>query len=130
MSCIFASRESGNRPNRIALAKKSNLLTVVDVDGQDSGDRRSLPLDEINCSEAWKVGFDRWRMPLVQASAHATAAIATAYGVGFAVGQLLLVTLIGVVISFANVGCVFLRSPLHGKKKGKRASGAVKVPVD
>jgi len=75
-------------------------------------------------SEVGTVEFDRWRKPLLQASAPVTAAIATAYGVGFAVGQPFLVTLAGVLVSAAILAFVLIRSPWHGKKQDQGASGA------
>jgi hypothetical protein len=74
-------------------------------------------------SEAWTVEFERWRKPLLQASAPVTMAIATAYGVGFAVGQPFLVTLVGVLVSAAILAFVLIRSPWYGKRQDQGASG-------
>ncbi len=62
-------------------------------------------------SEAGTAAFERWRAPLLQASAPVTIVIAMAYGIGFALGQLLPATLVGVLVS-AGILAVFLtRSP-------------------
>ena len=74
-------------------------------------------------SEAWTIEFERWRRPLLQASAPVTMAIATAYGVGFAVGQPLLLTLAGVLVAAAILAFVFIRSPWRGKQQDQGASG-------
>ena len=76
-------------------------------------------------SEAGTVEFDLWRKPFLQASAPVTVAIATAYGVGFAVGQPFLVSLAGVLVSAAILAFVLIRSPWHGKEQDQGASGAV-----
>jgi hypothetical protein len=73
--------------------------------------------------EAGTAGFDRWRMPLVQASAPVTISIATGYGVGFAMGQPLLATLVGVFIGVGILALVLIRSPWHGEERGQDASG-------
>ena len=75
-------------------------------------------------SEAWTVEFERWRKPLLQASAPVTMAIATGYGVGFAVGQPFLLTLAGVLVSAAILAFVLIRSPWHGKEPEQSASEA------
>jgi hypothetical protein len=54
-------------------------------------------------------------MPFVQASAPVTISIATAYGVGFALGQPVLMTLVGVLVGVAILAFVLIRSPWHGK---------------
>jgi 4-amino-4-deoxy-L-arabinose transferase-like glycosyltransferase len=75
-------------------------------------------------SEAWTVEFERWRRPLLQASAPVTMAIATAYGVGFAVGQPLLLTLVGVLVSAVILAFVLIQSPWHGQEQDQGAGGA------
>ena len=76
-------------------------------------------------SEAGTVEFERWRKPFLQASAPVTVAIATAYGVGFAVGQPFLVSSAGVLVAATILAFVLIRSPWHGKKQDQGASGAV-----
>jgi hypothetical protein len=72
--------------------------------------------------EAGTAEFDLWRMPLVQASAPVTIAIATGYGVGFALGKPLLLTLAGVLVGGAILAVVLARSPWHGREQGSGAS--------
>ena len=79
--------------------------------------------------EAGTVTFDRWRMPLVQASAPVTIAIATGYGVGFGVGQPLLLTLAGVLVGVAILAVVLVRSPWHGEQRDQGAGGFRQRPT-
>jgi 4-amino-4-deoxy-L-arabinose transferase-like glycosyltransferase len=64
-------------------------------------------------AETGTVEFDRWRSPLLQASAPLTISISTAYGLGFALGQPWLLTLLGAAIGIGIVVSALSRSPLH-----------------
>jgi 4-amino-4-deoxy-L-arabinose transferase-like glycosyltransferase len=59
------------------------------------------------------VEFDQWRAPLGGAAGFVTAIIATAFGLGYAIDQPGLVTLIGILLSFVVLFVVLQRSPLH-----------------
>ncbi len=63
--------------------------------------------------EAGTVAFEQWRMPLVQSTAPLTIAVSTAYGLGFAVGQPWLLTLLGAIVGVGIVVAALGRSPLH-----------------
>ncbi len=64
-------------------------------------------------AEAGTVAFDRWREPLLQISGPLAIVISTGYGVGFALEQLWLLTLLGVALDIGIVVFVLSRSPLH-----------------
>ena len=66
-------------------------------------------------SEAGSAAFARSRAPLLQAAAPVTIAIATAYGIGFALGQPLLLTLVGVLASVVILAFVLKRSHRHDR---------------
>jgi hypothetical protein len=57
--------------------------------------------------------FDRWRLPLAQSTAPQTIIVSTAFGLGFALGQTLLVTTLGVLIGVVIVALFLKRSPYH-----------------
>jgi hypothetical protein len=76
-------------------------------------------------SETGTVEFTRWRLPLTQAMAPVAITISTAYGVGFAVGQPLLVTLAGIAVCVAILAFVLARSPWRGREQDQGAGGAV-----
>ena len=60
----------------------------------------------------------------MQGSAPVVISIATAYGIGFALGQPLLVTLVGVLVGVAILAFVLVRSPGHEIGRGQGASRA------
>ena len=64
-------------------------------------------------SEAGSTSFENWRAALLQVSAPITIVLATAFGLGFALGQAWLVIGIGVLISFAVLGAALKRSQYH-----------------
>jgi hypothetical protein len=104
------------------LQNVANLARPALLIGFLAADRRAEALPH---SEAGTVDFDRWRMPLVQASAPVTISIATAYGIGFALGQPLLVTLVGAVVGIAILAFMLRRSPWHEMGRDRGASGAI-----
>jgi len=76
-------------------------------------------------SDAFTPQFELWRAPLLQSVAIVTAVVATAFGVGFAVGQLLLVSTLGTIAASALATIILARSPAHkhaGKTPLTRAS--------
>jgi 4-amino-4-deoxy-L-arabinose transferase-like glycosyltransferase len=64
-------------------------------------------------SESGTEEFDRWRAPLAQAAGLATACVATAFGIAYAVNHPILITLLGTAIGFAVVMVTLLRAPQH-----------------
>ena len=64
-------------------------------------------------SEVSTSAFENWRVALLQVAAPITIIIATAFGLGFALGQAWLVSGIGVLICFVNLGAALKRSQYH-----------------
>ena len=64
-------------------------------------------------SEVESAAFENWRTALLQVSAPITIIVATGFGLGFAIGQAGLFTLIGVLISFVILWLALRRSPEH-----------------
>ncbi len=62
--------------------------------------------------------FEPWRVPLLQSVGIATPIIATAFAVGFAVGQTLLISAAGTVAAAAVIALFLARSPLHTQTGG------------
>jgi Family of unknown function (DUF6790) len=62
-------------------------------------------------SEAQTPRFDLWRAPLLQASAVVTAIVATAFGIGFAFDEPLLVSALGAIAASASLAVILARSP-------------------
>ena len=60
-----------------------------------------------------QIEFEHWRMPLLQSSGPLTIAVSVAYGLGFAVDQPWLLTLLGAAVGAAFVVVALARSPLH-----------------
>ena len=113
---------TGNLAPGNTLQNVANLVRPALLIGFLAASRRAEALPH---PEAGTAGFDRWRMPLVKAAAPVTISIATGYGVGFAMGQPLLATLIGILVGAAILAVVLIRSPWHGRQRGRDASGAV-----
>ncbi len=80
---------TGNLAPGNTLQNAANLLRPALLIGFLAASRRAERSPD---SEAGTPAFERWRRPLLQASAPVTIVIATAYGIGFAVGQPLLAT--------------------------------------
>ncbi len=64
-------------------------------------------------AEAGTEAFDRWRVPLLQISGPLAIVISTGYGVGFALDQLGLLTLLGAAVGIGIVIYALVRSPWH-----------------
>ncbi len=64
-------------------------------------------------TEIGTAAFDNWRIALNQATAPVTVLISTAFGIGFAIDNPWLITLIGVVIATAVLMFILARSPEH-----------------
>ena len=98
----------GNSIQNVGNLLKPTLLIVLLV-----ASRRA---EKVPGSEAGTGDFDRWRMPLVQASAPLTIVIATAYSLGYALGQPWLITSLGVLLGAVILAIVLARSPSHHLK--------------
>ena len=64
-------------------------------------------------SESGTSDFDQWRQPLGLAAGIITAVVATGFGLGFAIGQPTLLTMIGIIISLVILIVLISRSPWH-----------------
>jgi len=64
-------------------------------------------------SEANTIEFDLWRQPFGMAAGVITATVATGFGLGYAVGQETVLTLVGIGISLLTLLLVIQRSPTH-----------------
>ena len=102
--------ETGNLAPGNTVQNIINLLKPVLLIGFLVASRRA----EANPgSEAHSPEFDQWRAPLGGAAGIITALVAAAFGLGFGIGQPVLITLIGILLSFAVLFIILLRSPLH-----------------
>ena len=64
-------------------------------------------------SETGTTEFDHWRQPLGMAAGIATAIVATGFGLGFAIGQPTLLTIIAIITSLAVLVVIISRSSGH-----------------
>lgn len=64
-------------------------------------------------SEAGSAAFEQWRQPLIQLSGIATACIASAFGIGFALDRAAPATLLGLLLSLGLLVDVVRRAPRH-----------------
>jgi hypothetical protein len=60
--------------------------------------------------------FDNWRGPLGHAVGLVTACVASAFGIGFAMNQPVVITIFGTLVGFAIVLVILRRSPSHQLK--------------
>lgn len=67
-------------------------------------------------SETRTAEFDNWRGALTQAVGFVTACVATAFGIGFAINQPVMITLFGTLIGCVIVVVILRRSPIHQVK--------------
>lgn len=70
-------------------------------------------LESESGSEAKSSEFEQWRGSLMEAAGIATACVATAFGIGFALNLPVLITLLGTLVSIAAVITILNRSPWH-----------------
>jgi 4-amino-4-deoxy-L-arabinose transferase-like glycosyltransferase len=64
-------------------------------------------------SDANTPQFEAWRIPLLQSVAFSTGIVSTAFGVGYAIGQPLLVSIIGTSVAVVITAILLARSPTH-----------------
>jgi hypothetical protein len=64
-------------------------------------------------------------MPLVQSSGFVIAIVATAFGLGFALGQPWLITLLGILLGIGVMARILIRSPWHELSWSKSAGRTV-----
>jgi len=102
--------ETGNLAPGNTIQNFSNLVRPVLLIGFLIAARRAESKPE---SEAGTAEFDQWRQPLDMAAGIVTAVVATGFGLGFAFGQPVLFTMIGIITSLVILVVVILRSPWH-----------------
>ena len=102
--------QTGNLAPGNTLQNVSNLLRPALLIGFLVAARRAEAKPE---SETGTPEFERWRQPFLQAAGIDTAVVATAFALGFGVGQPVLLTLLGIIVAFAILAVITLRSPLH-----------------
>jgi len=101
---------TGNLAPGNSLQNVSNLLRPALLIWALVADRRAEANPQ---AEVGTIEFDRWRMPLVQSSAPLAISISVAYGLGYALGQPWVLTLLGGAIGVGIVTFVLVRSPWH-----------------
>lgn len=74
------------------------------------GSRRA---EQSSNSESHSAHFDAWRAPLLRLVAIVTVLVATSFGLGFAIGQLLAISVLGIIISSAVTAIILAKSPTH-----------------
>ena len=102
--------QTGNLAPGNTIQNISNLLKPTLLIGFLVASRRAEAKPD---SEAHTSEFDQWRAPLGGAAGIVTALIATAFGLGFGIGKPVLITLSGILLSFAVLLIILLRSPKH-----------------
>jgi 4-amino-4-deoxy-L-arabinose transferase-like glycosyltransferase len=105
--------ETGNLAPGNTVQNFANLVRPALLIGFLAASRRAerSPASEVHMAE-----FEIWRLPRVQAAGWMTAAVATGFGVGFAIDQTLLLTLLGVVVGSGLVALVIYRAPQEAKQ--------------
>lgn len=69
-------------------------------------------------SETGNTEFDQWRQPFGMAAGIVTAVVATGFGLGFAIGQPTLLTMLAIIISLLLLVVILHRSPWHQLRWG------------
>lgn len=110
--------QTGNLAPGNTVQNFANLMKPILLIGFLVASRRSerSPGSEVHTTE-----FEIWRRPRVQAAGWMTACVATGFGVGFAVDQTLIVTLLGVIVGSGLVAYVISRAPLEAHQGAPRA---------
>ncbi|MGD2049775.1 MAG: hypothetical protein PVH03_09775 [Chloroflexota bacterium] len=98
------------------LVKPALLIVILATDRREE----ASPHSEANTPK-----FDHWRMPLVQSSGFVIAIVATAFGLGFALGQPWLITLLGILLGIGVMARILIRSPWHELSWSKSAGRTV-----
>jgi hypothetical protein len=69
-------------------------------------------------SEALSPNFNKWRIPLLQIAAIVAVLVSTAFGLGYALGLLIPISVAGIICSIAITAIILARSPAHRKTEG------------
>jgi 4-amino-4-deoxy-L-arabinose transferase-like glycosyltransferase len=99
--------ETGNLAPGNTIQNISNLLKPALLIGLLAASRRAERAPE---SEVHTSGFDTWRGPRIQAAALVTGSVAAGFSVGFAVDQILIGTLAGILVGAGLATLVIARS--------------------
>lgn len=110
--------ETGNLAPGNTVQNFANLMKPILLIGFLVASRRS---ERLLGSEAHTTEFEIWRRSRVQAAGWMTASVATGFGIGFAVDQTLIVTLLGVMVGSGLVAFVISRAPLEARQGAPRA---------
>jgi len=102
--------ETGNLAPGNTIQNFSNLVRPVLLIGFLIAARHAEAKPD---SEGGTTEFDQWRQPLGLAAGIVTAVVATGFGLGFALDQPVLFTIIGIIISLVVLVVIILRSPWH-----------------
>ena len=105
--------ETGNLAPGNTVQNFANLVRPALLIGFLVASRRAerSPASEVHMAE-----FETWRRPRLQAAAWMTVCVATGFGVGFAIDQALLITLLGIVLGSVIVWLVISRAPLEARQ--------------
>ncbi len=111
--------ETGNLAPGNTVQNFANLIRPALLIGFLVASRNSerSPGSEVHTAE-----FDIWRQPRVQAAGWMTAIVATGFGVGFALNQILIATLLGVIVGSGLVAFVISRSPIEARRGYKQTA--------
>ncbi len=110
--------ETGNLAPGNTLQNFANLIKPALLIGFLVACRRA---ERLPTSETSTVEFGTWRAPRVQAAGWMTAIAATGFGIGFALDQTLLATLVGVIVGSGVVALIISRAPQEARAGFKRA---------
>jgi 4-amino-4-deoxy-L-arabinose transferase-like glycosyltransferase len=102
--------DTGNLAPGNSLQNVGNLLRPALLIGFLVASRRAEASPH---SETSSPGFAEWRRPWLQASGPMTASVATAYGLGFAIGNPWVGALVGSLTAGAILAFTWIRSPAH-----------------
>lgn len=102
--------ETGNLAPGNTIQNFANLVRPILLIGFHVAARKAESKAD---SEVSTVEFDQWRQPFGMAAGVITATVATGFGLGFAIGQEVILTLIGIALSVIILLLVIQRSPMH-----------------
>jgi 4-amino-4-deoxy-L-arabinose transferase-like glycosyltransferase len=105
--------ETGNLAPGNTVQNFANLVRPALLIGFLVASRRS---ERSTDSEVHTAEFEIWRRPRLQAAGWMTASVATGFGVGFAIDQVLLITLLGVIVGSVIVWLVISRAPADARQ--------------
>jgi hypothetical protein len=105
--------ETGNLSPGNTVQNVANLLRPALLIGFLTASRRA---EQSPDSEAGSAGFELWRMSRAQGAGWMTAAVATGFGIGFAVDRPFLAVLLGIVLGCGLVVLFISRAPEEARR--------------